>query len=134
MIEDLLADINADVYLLGLQREFVWSPNRIETLFDSLIRGYPIGVLRFERILPCRNSSRRSVRWSGSVNRDGWRSKMESLGPIGSGSTSQDKPEAPLRRGADSHQHGRSATVRTVARHGRYPGYPVTILRHIPPF
>lgn len=44
-IEDLLADINTDVYLPGLQREFVWSPNQIETLFDSLIRGYPIGVL-----------------------------------------------------------------------------------------
>ena len=44
-IEDLLADINSDVFLPGLQREFVWSPNQIETLFDSLIRGYPIGVL-----------------------------------------------------------------------------------------
>lgn len=45
MIEDLLADINSDVFLPGLQREFVWSPTQIETLFDSLIRGYPIGVL-----------------------------------------------------------------------------------------
>lgn len=44
-IEDLLADINSDIFLPGLQREFVWSPNQIETLFDSLIRGYPIGVL-----------------------------------------------------------------------------------------
>ena len=44
-IEDLLADINSDVFLPGLQREFVWSPNQIEMLFDSLIRGYPIGVL-----------------------------------------------------------------------------------------
>jgi len=44
-IEDLLADINSDIFLPGLQREFVWSPNQIEMLFDSLIRGYPIGVL-----------------------------------------------------------------------------------------
>lgn len=44
-IEDLLADINSDIFLPGLQREFVWSPNQITTLFDSLIRGYPIGVL-----------------------------------------------------------------------------------------
>lgn len=44
-IEDLLADVNSDVFLPGLQREFVWSPNQIEMLFDSLIRGYPIGVL-----------------------------------------------------------------------------------------
>lgn len=43
--EDLLADINSGIYLPGLQREFVWSPKQIEMLFDSLIQGYPIGVL-----------------------------------------------------------------------------------------
>lgn len=44
-VEDMLADINSEVYLPGLQREFVWSPKQIEMLFDSLIRDYPIGLL-----------------------------------------------------------------------------------------
>lgn len=39
-IEDLLADVNSDVFLPGLQREFVWSPSQIEMLFDSLIERY----------------------------------------------------------------------------------------------
>lgn len=31
------------VFLPGLQREFVWSENDIAHLFDSFIRGYPVG-------------------------------------------------------------------------------------------
>lgn len=31
--------------LPAIQRDFVWSPRQIENLFDSLMRGYPIGAL-----------------------------------------------------------------------------------------
>jgi Protein of unknown function DUF262 len=35
-------------YLLpAIQREFVWKPAQIEELFDSIMRGYPIGSLLF---------------------------------------------------------------------------------------
>jgi len=34
-----------DYYLPAIQREFVWPPEKIEALFDSLLRGYPIGTL-----------------------------------------------------------------------------------------
>ncbi|MBN1091957.1 DUF262 domain-containing protein [Blastococcus sp. TML/M2B] len=33
--------------LPAIQREFVWGPERICTLFDSLMRGYPVGSLLF---------------------------------------------------------------------------------------
>ena len=33
--------------LPAIQREFVWGPDRICTLFDSLMRGYPVGSLLF---------------------------------------------------------------------------------------
>ena len=33
------------IVLPAIQREFVWKKDRIETLFDSLFRGYPIGVV-----------------------------------------------------------------------------------------
>lgn len=33
------------IVLPAIQREFVWNSDRIEKLFDSLFRGYPIGVV-----------------------------------------------------------------------------------------
>src|ERR1700685_3988176 len=33
------------LHLPDLQRGFVWSPERVKTLFDSLFRRYPIGAL-----------------------------------------------------------------------------------------
>jgi Protein of unknown function DUF262 len=32
-----------DLVLPAIQREFIWKDHQIETLFDSLMRGYPIG-------------------------------------------------------------------------------------------
>lgn len=48
-----IVDIVKDIYknnkycLPIIQREYVWSPNQIELLFDSLMRGYPIGSFLF---------------------------------------------------------------------------------------
>jgi uncharacterized protein with ParB-like and HNH nuclease domain len=36
-----------DYYLPAIQRKLVWDTGRIEGLFDSLLRGYPIGTLLF---------------------------------------------------------------------------------------
>jgi uncharacterized protein with ParB-like and HNH nuclease domain len=36
---------NNDYYLPAIQREFVWKTHKIEALFDSLLRGYPIGIM-----------------------------------------------------------------------------------------
>lgn len=45
-IADLMRDVDAGKYYLpAIQREFVWPSEKIESLFDSLMRGYPIGVL-----------------------------------------------------------------------------------------
>lgn len=44
-IEDMLPDLNSRIFLLDLQREFVWSPSQIEMLFNSLMRDYPIDIL-----------------------------------------------------------------------------------------
>ena len=47
-IADVIADIDAKKYLLpSIQREFVWSQKQIETLFDSLMRDYPINSFLF---------------------------------------------------------------------------------------
>ena len=35
------------LYLPAIQRKFVWKPDQIERLFDSIMRGYPIGTFLF---------------------------------------------------------------------------------------
>ncbi len=47
-IKDALERIHDREYALpAIQREFVWSQDQICALFDSLMRGYPIGAFLF---------------------------------------------------------------------------------------
>ena len=50
-IREALSHIESEAYLLpSIQREFVWSQNQIEILFDSLMQGYPIGTFLFWKV------------------------------------------------------------------------------------
>jgi len=52
-IAKAIGEIQANRYVLpAIQREFVWSAEQIEKLFDSLMRGYPIGSFLFWQIDP----------------------------------------------------------------------------------
>ena len=52
-IKEAIDHIHNNRYLLpAIQREFVWQPSQIERLFDSLMRGYPIGSFLFWRVDP----------------------------------------------------------------------------------
>lgn len=42
-VSDLIRQINQDIYVPAIQREFVWGPDRIERLFDSIMSEFPIG-------------------------------------------------------------------------------------------
>ena len=47
-IKDVLRRIENRQYVIpAIQREFVWSPSQMCGLFDSLLRGYPIGTFLF---------------------------------------------------------------------------------------
>lgn len=41
---------NKDYLLPAFQREFVWEPEQIEGLFDSLMQGYPISSMLFWKV------------------------------------------------------------------------------------
>ncbi|WP_282048355.1 DUF262 domain-containing protein [Sulfitobacter mediterraneus] len=43
----VLKDINQRYFLPAIQRPFVWTPSKIVTLFDSLLKGYPISAFMF---------------------------------------------------------------------------------------
>jgi hypothetical protein len=50
-IREVIHRIHSREYLLpGIQREFVWDQDQICRLFDSLVRGYPIGSFLFWRV------------------------------------------------------------------------------------
>jgi uncharacterized protein with ParB-like and HNH nuclease domain len=52
-IEKVIQGIQENKYVLpAIQREFVWDGEQIEKLFDSLMRGYPIGSFLFWKIEP----------------------------------------------------------------------------------
>ena len=52
-IKEAIGHIHNNRFLLpAIQREFVWRPHQIERLFDSLMRGYPIGSFLFWRVDP----------------------------------------------------------------------------------
>jgi len=54
-IEKVIKGIQKREYVLpAIQREFVWDEEQIEKLFDSLMRGYPIGSFLFWKIDPDR--------------------------------------------------------------------------------
>ncbi len=50
-ISEVIENLNQRYFLPDIQREYVWlskpKENKIEELFDSLLRGYPIGTFCF---------------------------------------------------------------------------------------
>ncbi len=59
-IKQALDKIVSNEYVLpAIQREFVWSPDQICRLFDSLMQGYPFGEFLFWRIEPERSADYR---------------------------------------------------------------------------
>lgn len=52
-IREAVSAIRSRDYLLpAIQREFVWTAEKTEALFDSLMRGYPVGSFLFWRVAP----------------------------------------------------------------------------------
>lgn len=52
-IEKTLQEIDRrDIVLPAIQREFVWQPEQICRLFDSIMQGYPFGTFLYWRVAP----------------------------------------------------------------------------------
>jgi len=49
-IKDVIGSVNKDYFLPAIQREFVWEPDQIERLFDSILGDYPIGSFLFWKV------------------------------------------------------------------------------------
>ena len=49
-VSDIIRQVNRDIYLPAIQREFEWSTDRIERLFDSIMADFPIGSFLYWRL------------------------------------------------------------------------------------
>lgn len=49
-IADAVESINKKIFLPDIQRNFVWKPDQVYTLFDSIMRDYPISTMLFWKI------------------------------------------------------------------------------------
>ncbi len=49
-VSDIIRQVNRDLYLPAIQREFVWGTDRIERLFDSIMSDFPIGSFLYWRL------------------------------------------------------------------------------------
>lgn len=50
LLDRARSDEGATVLIPDLQRPFVWTPNQVSLLMDSLIRGWPFGTLLMWRV------------------------------------------------------------------------------------
>ena len=49
-VSDIIRQVNRDIYLPAIQREFEWGPERIARLFDSIMADFPIGSFLYWRL------------------------------------------------------------------------------------
>jgi Protein of unknown function DUF262 len=49
-VRDLIRQVNQDLFLPAIQREFEWETARIERLFDSIMADFPIGSFLYWRL------------------------------------------------------------------------------------
>lgn len=76
----LLNQINSgEIVLPAIQRDFVWSENKIQTLMDSIARGYPIGIIlmwetfediQYRKFLPNYNGDKDQIDFHDNTQKD----------------------------------------------------------------
>jgi hypothetical protein len=49
-VSDIIRQVNRDIYLPAIQREFVWGTDRVERLFDSIMADFPIGSFLYWKL------------------------------------------------------------------------------------
>jgi len=50
VIREVIKGMNKDYYLPAIQREFIWTTEKIEKLFDSIMGDFPIGSFLFWKV------------------------------------------------------------------------------------
>lgn len=78
-IGDVLDRLNRQYFLPAIQREFEWKPEQVVALFDSLLRGYPIGSFLFWELKDDNKTKWPAYRFLEAVKAGGTRNDLASL-------------------------------------------------------
>jgi len=68
--------LNGQYFLPAIQREFVWNPKRIISLFDSIMRGYPISSFLFWELEEENRDKWEAYRFIEDAKQGGTRNKL----------------------------------------------------------
>src|SRR4051794_23311199 len=71
--------LNVNHFLPAIQREFVWGAEKIVQLFDSLLRGYPIGSFLFWQLDPANRHRWQVYRFIEDASADGVHNQLANL-------------------------------------------------------
>lgn len=78
----VLDDINRIMFLPDIQREYVWKPDAIEKLFDSIMGEYPIGSFLFWKIREDKNKDWNSYEFVRDYDEDDPHNNVANLSGI----------------------------------------------------
>ena len=74
--------LNNQYFLPAIQREFVWGPDQIIQLFDSVLRGYPISSFLFWELLPDHQDKWRSYKFIDRASDRGTHNEVANTGGV----------------------------------------------------
>ncbi len=74
--------LNQNYFIPAIQREFVWPPEKVIQLFDSLMRGYPISSFLFWELKPENRDKWQAYRFVENADEDGTHNESASTDGI----------------------------------------------------
>ncbi len=81
-IANVVKRLNAQYFLPAIQREFVWKPEQIVQLFDSIMRGYPISSFLFWRLDPGNYDNWQVFQFVQHASHNGTRSTLANINGV----------------------------------------------------
>lgn len=81
-IGETLQKLNHKYFLPAIQREFIWKPEQVIALFDSILRGYPIGSFLFWKLKDTSKEKWQAYRFITNANDSGTHNESAALDSI----------------------------------------------------
>ena len=75
-IQATISHLNSNYFLPAIQREFVWTEEKIIQLFDSLMRGYPISSFLYWELTPDNRDKWQVYRFVENASEEGTHNEL----------------------------------------------------------
>lgn len=81
-IATVVDKLNRTLFLPSIQREFVWKPEQVIALFDSILRGYPIGSFLFWNLKEQSRDKWQTYQFLSNVKQTGTHNEPASISDV----------------------------------------------------